>query len=504
MMAAPAFLLALTAGAAVAAADDFAVSVGFTSDMVLQRGVQTPIYGLTASTTAKVTIEVSDDSGGVQPATYQAVVTPPSSAAAPPLAPGSGTSNPLCAERCLDAGHCCQGDISGCGQPSCAMGCVLAGRTASTAACKASCVAAAKSKCVYDVVSPAGPHHLPQDTLQNESFQMCSGGTFLTNGTICQSCGGVDAENRTECEQGCDFGDKTKGSPAVWKAVLPVNARPGGSYTITITSSDSPNAIVLERVTYGDVFFCSGQSNMDLALEYTFTKHSTLNADVAAGKYSGIRLFQYGGMSGKYQELVPSWVTTRGTLSPIESSGPGSAVWSNLSTASQQIPQKCTPGQDDCPNKDMNLLGQFSATCFYFAANLVDQMQQQEKRVTEQGDAASVPIGLIQSAIGGSQIEAWTPDSALGKCKNESLNADGQAPPGRLFNGMVAPFVNTSLAGFLWYLLRATLVYKPKDLSRGWSPRFLYAAGWKRLDSSEDARKFECWACLEETIFVIF
>lgn len=52
---------------------------------------------------------------------------------------------------------------------------------------------------------------------------------------------------------------------------------------------------------------------------------------------------------------------------------------------------------------------------------------------------------------GGSQIEAWTPDQALGLCKNESLNANGQAPPGRLFNGMVAPFVNTSLTGFLWY-----------------------------------------------------
>ena len=56
-----------------------------------------------------------------------------------------------------------------------------------------------------------------------------------------------------------------------------------------------------------------------------------------------------------------------------------------------------------------------------------------------------------QSAIGGSQIEAWTPNTGLGKCRNESLNANGQAPPARFFNGMVAPFVNFSLAGFVWY-----------------------------------------------------
>ena len=156
-----------------------------------------------------------------------------------------------------------------------------------------------------------------------------------------------------------------------------------------LTSCPSPTHIA------GDVFFCSGQSNMDLALQYTFTKHSTLNADVAAGRYDNIRLFQYGGMGrygGKYQELVPSWVTTRGTLSPIESTGPGSGAWSNLSAASAQIPQKCTPGQDGCPNKDLNLLGQFSATCFYFAASLLDQLEQ-EKQPT-------YPIGLIQSAIG--------------------------------------------------------------------------------------------------------
>ena len=61
-----------------------------------------------------------------------------------------------------------------------------------------------------------------------------------------------------------------------------------------------------------------------------------------------------------------------------------------------------------------------------------------------------IPIGLIQSAIGGSQIEAWAPDDAP-SCANESLNANGQAPPGRLFASMVAPFTNYSLEGFLWY-----------------------------------------------------
>ena len=51
------------------------------------------------------------------------------------------------------------------------------------------------------------------------------------------------------------------------------------------------------------------------------------------------------------------------------------------------------------------------------------------------------------------------PDAALGTCRNESLNADGQAPPTRFFNGMVAPFVNYSLAGFLWYQVSTPAEY---------------------------------------------
>lgn len=83
-----------------------------------------------------------------------------------------GTTNPLCGSRCVGAGHCCTGQIAACQMPSCAMGCILAGRTPDVAACKASC-AAANNKCEYTVVSPAGPHHLPGDTTQNQTFEMC-------------------------------------------------------------------------------------------------------------------------------------------------------------------------------------------------------------------------------------------------------------------------------------------------------------------------------------------
>ena len=72
--------------------------------------------------------------------------------------------------------------------------------------------------------------HTPMPRLHSlhtqETLQMCSSGPLLTNGTQCGS------PNVKECEQGCDFGDRSAGAPqpAVWKALLrPAPA--GGAYT---------------------------------------------------------------------------------------------------------------------------------------------------------------------------------------------------------------------------------------------------------------------------------
>lgn len=95
----------------------------------------------------------------------------------------------------------------------------------------------------------------------------------------------------------------------------------------------------------------------------------------------------------------------------------------------------------------LSAIAQFSSTCMYFGAELIDA------RAAE--GLEDVPIGLIQSAIGGSQIEAWMDNETLSLCKNQSLSG-GAVPEnrGRLYYGMVSPFVNYSVAGWLWYQVR--------------------------------------------------
>ena len=408
-------LASVTTAAAVAPpAADFAFAVPFTDDLVLQMQPAAPaVYGLAPAAWAAVSLTVTDDSGSSAPQTVPAAISPPKAT--------DGAANPLCQRRCLAAGHCALGQVSSCIKPSCAMGCILAARTAGLAQCRAQCAAASRwwnascnkptaecnqgstlapkksgNGCNFVVVSPANPAaHLPGETTQNETFQMCadraegwSAPPILTNGTECTTC-----NTQPECARGCGFGDPAaSGQPATWKAVLRPMAA-GGSYTITACGGPAASqCIVLRRVTFGQVFLCSGQSNMALALEYTFSKPQ-LDRDIAAGKHSNIRLFQYGDMSVKYEELEPVWVTTTGTINDPNPSG---GTWANLTTSSKPI--TIPPPTNPQWGANYNLLSQFSATCFYFATNLAEQLA----AATAQ---PAPPIGLIQSAIGGSKIE---------------------------------------------------------------------------------------------------
>ena len=267
-----------------------------------------------------------------------------------------------------------------------------------------------------------------------------------------------------------------------WVAQLKPQPKAGGSSTITVSTPGINGTLTLERVTYGDVYFCSGQSNMALETYYTFSADS-LKAEIASGKYAQLRHFMYGSMSNHFEALDPQWVTTWNTpdapLQCEEGVCDEGFVWHNV-THSASLPSSKPAGPND---RMHSAFAQFSSTCMFFGAELIDA------RAAE--GLEDVPIGLIQSAIGGSQvphishtplmrdsgsrtrlsdsiishvshiplnsefssqIEAWMDNETLSLCKNQSL-VGGAVPEdrGRLYYGMTAPFVNYSVAGWIWY-----------------------------------------------------
>ena len=150
----------------------------------------------------------------------------------------------------------------------------------------------------------------------------------------------------------------TAGADGSWKAFL--SPKPaGGSFTITATSESWPvpgghisaNA-ALSDVTFGDVWFCSGQSNMELNMHFTFEKNDTYAA-VGQGKYKNIRFFHLGHNPSPFKEMQwlanHSIVTTNWTVADngaVLNGGHGSQCQGRGSGA-------CTD------------LDQFSAACWY-------------------------------------------------------------------------------------------------------------------------------------------
>eukprot|EP01060_Flectonema_neradi_P039110 TRINITY_DN848_c0_g1_i2.p1 TRINITY_DN848_c0_g1~~TRINITY_DN848_c0_g1_i2.p1 ORF type:complete len:656 (+),score=152.97 TRINITY_DN848_c0_g1_i2:44-2011(+) len=208
-------------------------------------------------------------------------------------------------------------------------------------------------------------------------------------------------------------------SDSEWKAVIPPT-KAGGDYTITVTGSTG-GSIEIERATFGNVYFCSGQSNMQLPLHFTF-EGANLRDEVGNGSYSNIRFYNHPNMKGQ-TPYEPWWTSTHGNTS-----------WYNNSYAST-IPDGVSDEVGDYGHVNLSPFNGFSATCMHFATSLIDKT----------GDHTT-PIGLILSAVGGTKIEAWISNSTFNSCKNQSTPTGGG-----LYREMVAPFVNTSITGFLWY-----------------------------------------------------
>eukprot|EP00041_Stephanoeca_diplocostata_P012098 m.201963 g.201963 ORF g.201963 m.201963 type:complete len:275 (+) comp18808_c0_seq1:90-914(+) len=144
--------------------------------------------------------------------------------------------------------------------------------------------------------------------------------------------------------------------PSTWKAMLRPTAT-GGNYTITAVCTGCTNVtrVTITNVTFGDMWYCSGQSNMWLPVENTFSRNDTVAA-IAAGKYTNIR----------------------GMFTVSASTSAGGSSWK---TATQAI-------ADGTPEKPTYSLFAIGATCWYFAQRLVDE-------------GITTPIGLADTAIGG-------------------------------------------------------------------------------------------------------
>lgn len=192
---------------------------------------------------------------------------------------------------------------------------------------------------------------------------------------------------------------------------------------------DAGISIRISNVLLGEVWLCSGQSNMEMPVRGWLPDCPIDYADQIAQSstsFPGIRCVMVKEIKG---------------AKPLDEC---KGTW-QLSTP-KNVPD-------------------FSAVAYAFAMHLNQNL--------------NVPIGLIVSAWGGTNIEGWMPESYLQKYKNVHYNYDVNSNDGAaasvLYNGMIYPLKNYTLKGFLWYQGEAnvwgwdgTYYQKQKDLIECW------------------------------------
>ncbi len=205
----------------------------------------------------------------------------------------------------------------------------------------------------------------------------------------------------------------TADNQGTWKLILKTPAA-GGPYNIIIKGY---NEIVLKNVLTGEVWLCSGQSNMQ------WSARSGINnaeEEIKNANYPKIRLFTV-----------------------------------NLSTS--HFPQDRVSGEwKECTPEAMR---DFSSIGYFFARELSDRL--------------GVPVGIINSSWGGTAAESWMAEEVIQN--NEYLRTAaamqkpvpwGPVEPGRIYNAMIHPLVQFRIAGAIWYQGEANTVnaYAYKDI----------------------------------------
>jgi sialate O-acetylesterase len=228
-----------------------------------------------------------------------------------------------------------------------------------------------------------------------------------------------------------------------WKMFLP-KAKAGGPHTLTVSGN---NTLVRTNVLIGEVWICSGQSNMEWRMAQSYEPA----ADIESSKNARLRLF-----------TVPK-------LKADEAVEDVKAAWT-----------LCEPES----------VRNFSAVAYYFGRDLQKEL--------------GVPVGLIHTSWGGSPAEVWMREEILAEnpiykaeildifagqkkwfdaevAKWEQEKADlekegkkiqrnrpwGIWKPAELYNGMIAPLVPYAIRGAIWY-------QGESNAGRAWQYRTLF------------------------------
>jgi sialate O-acetylesterase len=187
-----------------------------------------------------------------------------------------------------------------------------------------------------------------------------------------------------------------------WQLELPTPAADGKPYTL---SFDDGERLTLHNILLGELWLCSGQSNMEMPMKgFTGQPVEGATMDILKSRNPQIRLFT---------------AKRTATLTPQDDV---TGAWSEASPRT---------------------VAEFSATAYYFG-RLLNQL-------------LDVPVGLLVTSWGGSSCEAWMDAEMLSAFPEAKIPrrtsdiGDSNRTPTLLYNGMLHPLVGLAMRGVIWY-----------------------------------------------------
>lgn len=187
-----------------------------------------------------------------------------------------------------------------------------------------------------------------------------------------------------------------------WKVeVQTTNSKESQSIKIKSRESD----IFLDDILFGEVWLCSGQSNMEQPVR-GFYGQPTLGSQeaIARANNENLRLF-------------------------------------TVAMTADTIPLKNVKGYVGWQSANSESVKEFSAIAYFYGQKLQEILD--------------VPVGIIHSSWGGSLVEAWISNEVLSSIQKVDLSKvdlrRGNRFPTVLFNAMINPLISYTIKGALWY-----------------------------------------------------
>jgi len=186
-----------------------------------------------------------------------------------------------------------------------------------------------------------------------------------------------------------------------WQISIP-SAEANSNPQSVIISSGTAKSITLSNILIGDVWICSGQSNMVYQVN-------------AVAPFEGVVNYQTEIATANYPEIRALTLQADMEQNPADS----------LTYPAQW--NVCSP----------QTVGNISGVAYYFAQKL--------------NTSLNVPIGIIVSAVDGTSCEAWL--NAAGFQANTYLSSKYSDVnyATMYYNGMINPLIDLSVKGFIWY-----------------------------------------------------